>query len=278
MSTWASLTNKTKQYTITTQLLTEQDYTISVGRVDTDSIDVLIGNELVGSITDSPLTFRVTAPSDSLTIRTYYNTIVDWVKLEKGNKATDWTQAPEDIDAKFNEQDAALADLTTISQTNTSLITQTNDAITSLVSQETHQTSLDGLKDELEGYVVGELDTRITNYSSEVDQRFDSITTTFTGVTTDISNLSNELQTSLDEISTYIRFSIDGIELGELGNPIKLFIENDRIVFTQNDVEVAYIDNNRLYITDGQFLGSLRLGEFAFIPRENGNLSFGKVM
>jgi hypothetical protein len=278
MSTWASLTNKTKQYTITTQLLTEQDYTISVGRVDTDSIDVLIGNELVGSITDSPLTFRVTAPSDSLTIRTYYNTIVDWVKLEKGNKATDWTQAPEDIDAKFNEQDAALADLTTISQTNTSLITQTNDAITSLVSQETHQTSLDGLKDELEGYVVGELDTRITNYSSEVDQRFDSITTTFTGVTTDVSNLSNELQTSLDEISTYIRFSIDGIELGELGNPIKLFIENDRIVFTQNDVEVAYIDNNRLYITDGQFLGSLRLGEFAFIPRENGNLSFGKVM
>ena len=142
-----------------------------------------------------------------------------------------------------------------------------NVAITSKVSQE-----------DLENYVGGEVDTRITNYSSEVDQRFDNITTTFTEVTTEISDLGNELQTSLDEISTYIRFDINGIELGEIGNPIKLFVENDRIVFTQNDVEVAYIDNNKLYITDGEFLNSLRLGEFAFIPRSNGNLSFGKVM
>src|SRR5699024_1168366 len=26
---------------------------------------------------------------------------VDWIKLEKGNKATDWTPAPEDTDAKI---------------------------------------------------------------------------------------------------------------------------------------------------------------------------------
>lgn len=130
----------------------------------------------------------------------------------------------------------------------------------------------------VETKIADEVDTRITNYSSEVNQQFDNITTTFSAVTTDIDNLGNELQNALDEISTYIRFSIDGIELGEIGNPIKLFIENDRIVFTQNDVEVAYIDNNRLYITDGQFLGSLRLGAFAFLPRDNGNLSFGKVM
>ena len=141
----------------------------------------------------------------------------------------------------------------------------------------TVSSAVSDLQEDLEGYVSSEVDTRITNYSSEVDQRFDSITATFTEVTTDIGDLGNELQTALDTISTYIRFSIDGIELGEIGNPIKLFIENDRIVFTQNDVEVAYIDNNRLYITDGQFLNSLRLGEFAFIPRSNGNLSFGKV-
>jgi hypothetical protein len=143
---------------------------------------------------------------------------------------------------------------------------KTDNSITSKVSQE-----------DLESYVGGEVDTRITNYSSEVNQQFESVTTTFSAVTTNIDELGNVLQDSLDEISTYIRFSIDGIELGEIGNPIKLFIENDRIVFTQNDVEVAYIDNNKLYITDGQFLNSLQLGNFAFTPRDNGNLSFGKV-
>lgn len=103
MSTWASLTSKTKQYTITTQLLPDQDYTISFGRVGTDSIDVLIGNELVGSITDSPLTFRVAVPSDSLTIRTYYDTTIDWIKLEKGKKATEWVPAIAEITAEVND-------------------------------------------------------------------------------------------------------------------------------------------------------------------------------
>ena len=175
------------------------------------------------------------------------------------------------IDGRFNTDFIEAHSITAnqlSSDVGESLDFSSNTSITSLVANSVT---------ELEDYVVGEVDARITNYSSEVDQRFDSITTTFTGVTTEIGDLNNELQTALDTISTYIRFSIDGIELGELGSPIKLFIENDRIVFKQNDVEVAYIDNNRLYITDGQFLGSLRLGEFAFIPRDNGNLSFGKV-
>src|SRR5699024_4739358 len=31
----------------------------------------------------------------------YVEASVEWIKLEKGNKATDWTPAPEDTDAKI---------------------------------------------------------------------------------------------------------------------------------------------------------------------------------
>ena len=45
----------------------------------------------------------------------------------------------------------------------------------------------------------------------------------------------------------------------------------------QNESEVAYVSNGKLYITDGEFTNSLTVGNFAYLPRTNGNLSFKKV-
>ena len=42
-------------------------------------------------------------------------------------------------------------------------------------------------------------------------------------------------------------------------------------------MEIAYMSGGRLYITDGEFLNSLQLGNFTFEPRSNGNLSFKKI-
>ena len=54
-------------------------------------------------------------------------------------------------------------------------------------------------------------------------------------------------------------------------------IENDRIGFLDDGAEVAYLSNKKLTVTDGQFLNSLRVGAFAWVPRANGNLSLVKV-
>ena len=75
----------------------------------------------------------------------------------------------------------------------------------------------------------------------------------------------------------YIRFEDGKILLGEVGNELELQIANDRINFLQDGAEVAYFTNRKLYVTDAQFLHSLQLGSFAFMPRANGNLSFKKV-
>lgn len=75
----------------------------------------------------------------------------------------------------------------------------------------------------------------------------------------------------------HIRFLDGEIIIGIEGNPLTLKMKNDRISFLENENEVAYISNRRMYINDAEILSSLILGNFAFSPRENGNLSFGKV-
>ena len=86
----------------------------------------------------------------------------------------------------------------------------------------------------------------------------------------------------INEINNYIRYALENnvgvVTIGTSDSPIKLKVKNDRISFEQNNREVAYISNNTLYITDATFLNSMRIGNFAFIPRTNGSLGFKKVI
>lgn len=106
---------------------------------------------------------------------------------------------------------------------------------------------------------------------------------------TQIYNLANSTQVYVDnsvsgleefataEVEKYIRMENGQIVIGIVDDPVSLTLGNDRISFMQNGVEVAYLSNNKLFVTDGEFLTSVRIGNFQFIPRDNGNLSFMKV-
>ena len=124
----------------------------------------------------------------------------------------------------------------------------------------------------------GELDQFISQVNTQFSQTSTDFTFLFQQLEQVVQTLDGETQAQFNEIVKYIRFINGNIELGEVNNPIKLILQNNRISFTQNGAEVAYISDNILYITDGRFLNSLRIGNFAFTPRSNGSLSFGKVV
>lgn len=105
-----------------------------------------------------------------------------------------------------------------------------------------------------------------TDSGDELSLLFDKIV-----VTTDASGETRERATA------YIRFIDGNIVLGKEGNPVTMTLKNDRLSFSQNGKEVAYLSKNKLYVLDGDFLNSLQIGRFAFLPRENGNLSFVRV-
>ena len=172
-------------------------------------------------------------------------------------------------DEKVEELSSAIDEVRHDVETNTSLIEQTETQIRLDVAEEYVST---GTFNEFK-------ETTETQFNVTAE----GIETKFTEMTSLVETLDNETQTAFRELSSYIRGyqNEEGqpvIELGSNTSDIILRQLNDRIQFIQNGAEVAYITNNQLYITDGTFLVSLRIGNFGYIPRPNGSLDFKKVV
>lgn len=129
-----------------------------------------------------------------------------------------------------------------------------------------------------EYYLKDETDSLISSVSTTVEQNKNSVEILFNQYAADLEALANGTDANFEEIRKYIRFVEGKILLGEVGNELELQIANNRISFLQSNTEVAYFSNNKLYVTDGEYTNSLRLGQFAFLPRDNGNLSFKKLV
>lgn len=126
-------------------------------------------------------------------------------------------------------------------------------------------------------YTKGETSELVNSVQSSWEQTAQGFEAQFTNMSKNIDDVANGADARFQEISTYIRFTEEGIELGKSDSPLILNIENDRISFKQDNTEVAYFSDNKLYVTDGEYTRSLRLGNFEYTPRSNGNLSFGKI-
>ena len=102
-----------------------------------------------------------------------------------------------------------------------------------------------------------------------------------------LNSATNDMQSKLDdsnaasnkkfgEIDKYIRFVNGNIVLGATGNEITLIVQNDRISFEQSGNEVAYYSDNQLYIRRAEVLNTLKVGNYEFIPQEDGGLTLRK--
>ena len=126
-------------------------------------------------------------------------------------------------------------------------------------------------------YLKDETDALVSEVSTTIGHTKESFDIQFTQFSADIAAVAAGTDAEFEEIRKYIRF-VDGmILLGEVGNELELQISNDRISFMQDGAEVAYFSDRKLHVTDASFLHSLQIGNFAFMPRSNKNLSFKKI-
>ena len=121
------------------------------------------------------------------------------------------------------------------------------------------------------------LDSQFGEISTKIEQTKNSVNVEFTNFKTDLDASKKQNIASFNEIHKYIRFIDGNIYIGVEGNPIQLIEKNDRLSFVQGGAEVAYFSNNKLYVNDGQFNNTLRIGNFEFSPRPNGSLDFKKA-
>lgn len=121
------------------------------------------------------------------------------------------------------------------------------------------------------------LDSQFGEISTKIEQTKNSVNVEFTNFKADLDASKKQNIASFNEIHKYIRFIDGNIYIGVEGNPIQLIEKNDRLSFVQGGAEVAYFSNNKLYVNDGQFNNTLRIGNFEFSPRPNGSLDFKKA-
>ena len=162
----------------------------------------------------------------------------------------------------------------------------TNDSVNSII--EDLKTRIDQTSEKIlltvsENYVTSD---SFQEQSTQLSQTADQLEITFNSFVSKQEETNGSGETQFSDIQKYIRFGDGKITLGidtdsnenPDENTLTCQIANDRLSFLQGNTEVAYISNNKLYITDVEIKNRLSMGKpengyFDWLPRQNGNLS-----
>lgn len=186
------------------------------------------------------------------------------IKLELGDKATDWTPAPEDVDEAIN---------TERTERKSAIETKANE-ITSKVSEtyvsnsafEYYQNTVSTQFTQTKKDFTWSINQSVTDAKNEMGGQIDSVNGRVDG-----------LKQTTDNVNSYMSFDNDALTLGKSDSAFKTKITNQEWSIQKNGAKVTYINDQTMYITDGQFTQSLKVGAFGFVPRANSSLDFKKV-
>jgi hypothetical protein len=175
----------------------------------------------------------------------------DWleiteVKVENGNIYTDWSLAPEDLDAQLAYK-ASTADVEALA------------TIVSTVSADLNNKA-----------GMGEFQALQEAYNARVAQDIidkDAVAAslaTIEGRTTLVETIAGNNKIVTDFINTVITESEEGIYIANGASSTGILISSNRISFMDNNVEVAYISNQTMQINHGIFVQSATISDFKF--------------
>lgn len=193
------------------------------------------------------------------------------VKFEKGNRATDWTPAPEDVDEKIVTLETAI-------EQNAESITlrATRAEISSAVTA-----SEEKIKKENEAAFAAknDYDNFKKNTESQLKVMDNGIGMSVAEIRQTEADNEKATQEKFSEIYKFLTFTIDGVTIKAGGNTMSLVLDNDRISFRKNGVEFGWWDGVDFHT--GNIIVDVseraQFGNFAFVPRSDGSLSFLKV-
>ena len=120
---------------------------------------------------------------------------------------------------------------------------------------------------------VGQMNETLSTLAEQSENNFTWTVTKVNEIIEDAAASDSLTREQLNLIHTYMRFGEDGLTIGKDGNPLTFRVVNDRLAFYMNDTEVAYLSDNKLYVTQAEILARLQIGKFAYEPQSNGNLS-----
>ncbi len=143
--------------------------------------------------------------------------------------------------------DDVLANIYANIEKNRTAIEQSESSIRMTVEQQKTEfdSSLTGLESALQSFIT---------------QTAKDITFVYNEATNYTVSATGEILEYINQIQSYQRFDANGLELGVLGSPFLARLGNSKLSFLQDGTEIAYISNNRLYITSARITEKLTIG------------------
>ena len=171
-----------------------------------------------------------------------------------------------------------------------------NLVVESITAQQIHAGTIDTTKvtDTFGAGLIISSNTSITSLQGDVDSLGESLETSYTMISqsddkieavkqtvsdqgTVISDLSvltdgfkasiTELQNATAPVTKWMKFdSSDFLTIGQSDSPFSVQITNEALNFKRGDDVMAYVNNEKFFITDGQVTNSLKIKGYQFRP------------
>lgn len=153
------------------------------------------------------------------------------------------------------------------------------DTVNELLNNVTTQfgESLNQRSDEILNEVnnsLSEVESKIkSELSAEIQLTAEQLQISFT----ELQEILDGNNTLLNSITTYFNFSDEGFTIGKSNSPFKINLTNEQMTFLENEAPVAWINAQRLYITDAQITNSFILGNHIW-EKYNDQLTFVRYL
>ena len=202
----------------------------------------------------------------------YYVTITN-LKLEKGNKPTNWSPAVEDVDNQISDT-ASVADQA--AQNAGTAISKVNSLERQIQNIVVDDNKLVSVTQDGNGIKID-----MTAATNEINQLLKDIDKKATGQ--NLEDLKKELEKQISALSgrtAYINASTDSqgrpvITLGATDSPFKVQITNEAINFIQNGQIIAYANGQKFYNLRTVVQQDVQIGNgpgFIWRTRDSGNM------
>lgn len=245
--------------------------------------DTLAGSGTIDGIKYISIGLRsVGTTSDGTGVANTYRLL----KIERGNKATDWTPAPEDFESGIDN-----AQSTADEANNTAIATDERVTVT--------ESEIQQLADSISMLVTdGEGNSMMTQTSdgwrfdiSQITDNLNEASNQLNDLAGDVAEADSAIQNikdladDLSEKTAYIVMTTDDsgapcIELGKSDNDFKVRITNTSVDFMDGSSRIAYVSNQALYIERAIIKDELQIGEgsgYVWKKRSNGNMGLRHV-
>ena len=242
-----------------------QDYTLSFW----------VRSETDGSVTVSDTQYDTTAEwtkhslkftADSVDMAWFFDSVgvyyIYHSQLETGNQVTDWRPNPDDVEQSINDSADSIRE--EIIKQNTSFISTADAMIMSAVESRVAITDYGEFRDSVE--------SRLTVMADDISMNFET-------TTTKLDELDEDTQSKFTKMYKHISFSSDGIMISAGENSMSIRINNNIVSFEKNGKQFGWWDGVDFHT--GNIMVNVteraQFGNFAFVPRTDGSLSFLKV-